>query len=332
MGAPCDGESRATGGKPSRQNSSQKRKRANVASRASNPAAGSSECSIGSHDHSLPQEPKTPAKKKLKAGDTPEEKRLRRFRPRPPQSFHDNYLRATTQRFYVLSRSRHGTADCPEETIEMAGSTGNVYRVIIALQPSCDCPHAREGNQCKHLLYVLARVLRARFDLVYQLALLSSELREIFANAPVPPQEQQTGLGGARGEATKDRNRKPVEGDCPICFSELQAGNDESIVWCRAACGQNIHKECFEMWASTKRQQSGGGARSDVTCPFCRSVWQGDEDSVKKIKKRGDLNDEGYVNVADQLGISTERDTSTYSQWWSGHRGAGYFNARGSER
>ena len=124
--------------------------------------------------------------------------------------------------------------------IELTGSTGNIYTVVVARQPSCNCPHALAGNQCKHVVYVLARVLRARFDLVYQLALLSEELKEIFENAPSPVGED---VCNGRGK------RKPVEGDCPICFSKMEEGpNTEPVVWCRAACGQNIHKGCFETW------------------------------------------------------------------------------------
>ncbi|KAL2268808.1 hypothetical protein VTJ83DRAFT_3654 [Remersonia thermophila] len=244
------------------------------------------------------------------------EKRLRRFRAQPPKAFDDIYLRATTQRFYVLSRTRAGTPDCPEETVELTGSTGNLYTVTIARQPTCNCPHAREGNQCKHVVYVLARVLRARHELVYQLALLSDELREVFAGAP-PVEAGVRGGGGGGGDA--DGRRKPIEGDCPICFCEMEEGGQgaEAVVWCRAACGQNIHKGCFETWAATKRKQSGTGGQ--VTCPYCRSVWEGDEDMIKAIVADGKLNHEGYVNVASQLGISTQRDHSTYSRWWSGH-------------
>jgi hypothetical protein len=204
-------------------------------------------------------------------------------------------LRATTQRFYVLSRTRVGTPDCPEEKIELTGSTGNVYTVTISRLPSCDCPHARKGNQCKHLVWVLAKVLRARRDLVYQLALLSSELREIFDGAlPI------------ENEAEADGKRKPVEGDCPICFCEMEADGKgtEAVVWCRATCGQNIHKGCFETWRAMKMRDYGA---SGVTCPYCRSVWEDDGDIVKDVVKDGERNEEGYVNVADQLGISTRR-------------------------
>ncbi len=180
----------------------------------------------------------------------------------------------------------------------MTGSTGNIYTVTIKQQPTCDCPQGEEGKQCKHILYVLARVLRAKFEYVYQLALLSTELRDIFARAPPIEEDEEGETGGG------DKKRKPVEGDCPICFNELEA-QGEAVVWCRAACGQNIHKECFEMWAATKRQQAG--ARAEVTCPYCRSVWEGDDDMVKKIKKTGKPGHEGYINVAEQLGISTVR-------------------------
>ncbi|KAI1329992.1 hypothetical protein F5Y16DRAFT_396857 [Xylariaceae sp. FL0255] len=250
--------------------------------------------------------------KQKKAVQSAEEKRLRRFRPKAPQAFDIVYERATSQRlvsilapFYVLKRTRRGTEEYPEEMVEMTGSTGNIYNVLIARIPTCDCPHAIKGNQCKHVLYVMSRVLRAPYNLVYQLALLSSELREIFQNAPPIP-----GEADADGES-RDGKRKPIEGDCPICFTAFE--DTDATVYCRATCGQNFHKECFEMWAATKNR----AAHDSVTCPICRSHWQGDEDMVSKIKKKGKMGRDGYVNVADQLGISRTRDTSTYhrSPW-----------------
>lgn len=91
-----------------------------------------------------------------RAAAAPGEKRLRRFRERPPQSLYDIYDRATTQRFFVLkrTRTRTGTDGCPGEVVELTGSTGNVYTVTIGLVPGCDCPHAKKGNQCKHIIFV----------------------------------------------------------------------------------------------------------------------------------------------------------------------------------
>ena len=159
---------------------------------------------------------------------------LLRFRPKAPSSFQAVYERATTQRFFLLSRTRCGTPDCPEEQFELTGSTGNIYRVHIQKQPTCDCPHGRASNQCKHIVWCLKSILRAPDAHVYQLALLSSELCDIFAKAPAPADESGT-------SPDKDKNRKPIDGDCPICFEEMRAGDaEEPLVWCKAACGQNI--------------------------------------------------------------------------------------------
>ena len=115
---------------------------------------------------------------------------------------------------------------------------------------------------------MLSRVLRADFKYVYQLALLKSELEEIFARAP-PIQNTDA---GAASTPADDEKRKPIEGDCSVCYSEFEPAK-EKIVWCRAACGQNFHQKCFDTWAATKRTSG----RSQVTCPMCRSVWQGDD-------------------------------------------------------
>lgn len=138
----------------------------------------------------------------------------------------------------------------------------------------------------------MSKVLNARYDLVYQLAFLSEELREIFSAAPA--------IDSPGKEAAVSDKRKPIDGDCPICFSELEPDKaEDGIVWCRAACGQNMHQECFETWARTKTGK--------VTCPMCRSEWQGDEKMVSRVEKNRGTMSEGYVNVAGRLGISTQR-------------------------
>lgn len=239
-----------------------------------------------------------------------EEKRSRRFRPHASSSYLERLNRATTQRMFVIDRTRGGTIEIPEETIDLAGTTGNVYRITICQLPSCTCPDSRQGNQCKHIVYVLHNVLRAPEHLQYQLAFLSSELREIFAAAPA------TASTSASSDAPS--NRKEVSGDCPICFTELEAETEDSIVWCRAACGNNLHKDCFEQWA---RSQAG----KEIRCVYCRTPWKRDEESLERVKNAGEVNGEGYVNVAGELGLSGARDYSTYHQHWVRRRGLGYF-------
>ncbi|EGX89370.1 RING finger domain protein (Znf1), putative [Cordyceps militaris CM01] len=235
----------------------------------------------------------------------PEEKRLRVFRHAPPHKFDAIWERATTERFFVLKRQRFDDAEsgCPEEDFELAGTTGNVYTIRIARQPVCNCPWALKGNQCKHTVYILHRVLKAPYHLTYQLALLSSELRHIYDKLPQPSADADDG-----------KKRKAIEGECAICYMDLEQKDDQNIVWCRAACGQNLHKVCFDTWARTCTAR-------DVTCPLCRSPWEAkqntDAAAVVVDTDAAVEGEDGYLNVASQLGISQYRDTSWYpsSRW-----------------
>jgi len=120
-------------------------------------------------------------------------------------------------------------------------------------------------------------VLKAPDELKYQNAFLTSEL---FENAPALPSE-------VADDEPKDGNGKPVEDDCPICCMEFDEASNE-IVWCRAACGNNVHKECFGQWAKTKA--------GNVTCPFCRIPWQyGDKAKKQNVNVSN-------VDVPDEAG------------------------------
>ncbi|TKA47808.1 hypothetical protein B0A49_13467 [Cryomyces minteri] len=210
---------------------------------------------------------------------------------------------------FVIDRTRSTLPSPPSETLSIAGTTGNIYTVTIAHVPSCTCPHALKGAQCKHILYALVRVLKAPPTLQYQLAFLTSELDTIFDSAPPLPAADASA-------AYSDGKRKPLDDDCPICCCPFEPESEE-IVFCRAACGNNIHGACFAQWAASKKG-------SAVTCPFCRTPWQGDEKTLKQVSKSGRVNAEGYVNVAGQLGLSGRRDYSTYhSHWVARQRRAG---------
>ncbi|KAL1999785.1 hypothetical protein VTN02DRAFT_3981 [Thermoascus thermophilus] len=253
----------------------------------------------------------TPKKRKAKstAADSPgaqtPERRARMFRKYPPRSYLEKLERATTQRMYVIGRTRGGSEEVPEERVDIVGTTGNIYHVFVGKEPACTCPDARKGNQCKHIIYVLVNVLKAPEHLQYQLAFLSSELREIFQRAPISPADNAS-TDDAAGK------RKPVEGDCPICFMEFDPKTDD-VVWCKTVCGNNVHRTCFQRWAATQRTNGG------VRCVYCRAPWQSDDANdlvLERLLREGQVNDEGYVNVAAQLGLSGERDYSTYYQPW----------------
>ncbi|KAL2868470.1 RING finger protein [Aspergillus lucknowensis] len=209
---------------------------------------------------------------------------------------------------FVVGQTVAGTEEVPELEFDIVGTTGNLYKTSIGQLPACNCPDSIKGNQCKHICYVLAKVLKAPAHLQYQLAFLSSELREIYQNSPLRHVKEKS------EEPDTNGNRKPVEGDCPICFMEFEPGK-EDIVWCRAACGNNIHKTCFQKWAATQNAQG-------VRCVYCRSPWQTEDADGKvdmdmeQLLSQGRIGEDGYINVASQMGLSGERDCSTYYRPW----------------
>lgn len=144
-------------------------------------------------------------------------------------------------------------------------------------------------------MFALVKVLKA--SAYWQKAYLSSELRDIFSKAPaiVPVDAQKT-----------DNKRKPIHEDdiCPICFMEFEHGFKDTV-YCKVACGNNVHQECFDQWAASRKRSA-----APVTCPFCRSNFYGDGPpgavSIDSVVQR-EVNEEGYHNVAADLGISGQR-------------------------
>lgn len=61
---------------------------------------------------------------------------------------------------FVIERTREGTEEVPEEVIVMAGTTGNLYDVVIRLEPSYTCPDHMNRNHCKHIIHVCKNLTR----------------------------------------------------------------------------------------------------------------------------------------------------------------------------
>jgi hypothetical protein len=162
------------------------------------------------------------------------------------------------------------------------------------------------------------KVLKAPEHLQYQLALLPSELREIFASAPpIPSLDLSDDVDDTAGKG----RRKPVEGECPICYSDLDEAHNE-LVWCKAACGNNMHRSCFDEWAAASR----GGSHGQVRCVYCRTPWHVEVEAsdLDSVKQAGSVGSDGYVNVGKHFGISPMRDYSTYHPYWTNrHLGRG---------
>ncbi len=296
-------------------------------------------------------EDETPKKKKIKTAV--QEKRLRAFRKNASVQVKNRISRATTQRLYLIRtsditpfnpiRNKEG----PHITFTVLGSTGNVYDVTLCKLPKCTCPDNGKGNLCKHILFVMLKIigLESSSPLVYQAAYLTDELNELLqllqnrkaalglveANKAVKDQYdkmKKSENNGEEGEGEEDGiKRKKIEGECPVCFDDLlppgQASSSSStlITYCKMSCGQNFHSECIKMWAT----QCG----NNPTCPACRQTWIDTNTGGKK--EASVFENEGFTNLGSLQGQSRSRDTSTFSNYRGRRRRYSEFTGYGSE-
>ncbi|CAF2986476.1 unnamed protein product [Rotaria sp. Silwood2] len=109
------------------------------------------------------------------------EKRLRRYRASMTIGVYDRIERALNQRLYLLAATKSSNASIYRE-YKVLGQTANVYTVVITHIPSCTCPDYAKGHLCKHIIFVLHRILKVdrNSPLLYQQALLTNELNKIF--------------------------------------------------------------------------------------------------------------------------------------------------------
>ncbi|CEJ61984.1 hypothetical protein PMG11_10500 [Penicillium brasilianum] len=233
------------------------------------------------------------------------ESRARSWRDSPPDSHLDRVDRINASRMFIVGQQIRETDEVPEFYFDIVGSTGNIYKVKIGKLPSCDCPDAlfRARGECKHIIYVLLKALNARPELRYQISFVPSELREMYEGSLMSMFE-----GNSTEDHDHDGKRKPLEGACPICFMDFEA--KDKTVWCQTGCGNNVHEVCFKKWASVSLSSQGS-----IRCVYCRTNWPtpGSNPNVENLRKNGTIGREGYVNVAEQFGLSPKRVSSVYS-------------------
>ncbi|KAJ5931432.1 hypothetical protein N7516_005921 [Penicillium verrucosum] len=190
------------------------------------------------------------------------EKRALPWLNSPPDGFLKRDQRTKSETMYMIRHGICGTKDVPKISFEVVGSTGNIYRTIIDEVPTCDCPDVKFRKvQCKHICFVLS-AMDVPVELRYQKSFLPSELRKMLATLSSKRKLDTTSLASTR-------DRKPVEGECPICFSDFKP--NQKTTWCKD-CGSNFHQACFEKWRAAMQ------ASNDVVrCLYCKVPWKGDE-------------------------------------------------------
>eukprot|EP00929_Paragymnodinium_shiwhaense_P011559 TRINITY_DN11744_c0_g1_i2.p1 TRINITY_DN11744_c0_g1~~TRINITY_DN11744_c0_g1_i2.p1 ORF type:complete len:349 (-),score=42.55 TRINITY_DN11744_c0_g1_i2:55-1101(-) len=214
------------------------------------------------------------------------------YRRSAPEGTDDRIVRALEQRLYLLERQ---PPDDGEAVFAVLGSTGNVYHVTLGTQPSCDCPDfLRRRASCKHLLFVMIRVLRLETDdpRIWQRRLKAEDVSAILSNrgartergarAPRDLQQRYQRATSSKSfeedadatSSTQGRLRKPIlDEDCPICFECMDEAEDTGglLVFC-LSCGSSLHKDCMKRWLK---------AAPAANCPLCRELFKACKVHVK---------------------------------------------------
>lgn len=166
-----------------------------------------------------------------------------------------------------------------EREYAVMGSTGNVYLVKIKSVPTCTCPdYVGRKRRCKHIYFILIRVMGVSEDKTDNENYLSGELVQMFKKIPKVThhliaddkyrQIYEKNKDKITPQKMKEKDQKETDDLCPICLDDLENGED--LDFCKFSCGKSIHKECFTMLAKSKGH----------TCPFCRQSWDGQTDKL----------------------------------------------------
>ncbi|KAJ6743543.1 RING FINGER AND SWIM DOMAIN-CONTAINING PROTEIN 2 [Salix viminalis] len=158
---------------------------------------------------------------------------------------------------------------------------GNVYTVTLNATPTCSCPD--RTRPCKHILFVLIRVLGVSLDdaclrrrnlRICQLNRLlgTATLPEALAGVCVRERFHQMFFQRRYGVL---RPRVEVEDGttCPICLEEMEKG--EKVVAC-GSCRNTVHEECLMRWKRSK-------GRRAASCVICRARWRDRNDEDKYL-------------------------------------------------
>ncbi|KAJ2897748.1 Znf1 [Zalerion maritima] len=213
----------------------------------------------------------------------PDDKPLRPRRDNPPPGFHALLNKAFEKRFFILNRWSAGTAFAPQELVEIMDDDGHVYQTLIKNTPTCNCPKGFRKYQCEHWVFIMAQVLCARWGHLYQIALLNSELRDIFWRAPGPVPYNTVAY---RESQKKKKERKPTDGFCIVCYIEFKETNPGDMTGHNETDADADMAEAEEAEEAEEAACPADGKQrdkdDDVTDAEAKAKHQSDDSSTKK--------------------------------------------------
>ena len=191
----------------------------------------------------------------------------------------------------------------------LLGSTGNAYDVHITEQSTCSCPDSQKGNLCKHIIFILAKVLKVPTNsyLLCERAFSLDQLQSMFSYRRFNEADNiiriraRNDVTAAYENMTKKGDQSQVievDAECAICYEALDK-KKELMSTCNT-CNHILHSDCLSIWL-----------RQSKTCVYCRSVWTASLSGQPTISSSIIMN-EGYINLGMLQGVLVERDMSIY--------------------
>ena len=161
----------------------------------------------------------------------------------------------------------------------VCGTTGNVYTVSIKETPICTCPdHMVRRRRCKHIYFVLLRVLKVKYTMMFdddnsidedQEVYSQGELERMFNNCPrivqniMVNEQAKRKYNQIKNNMSMSKHKEKREQEtCPVCLDDMD--EDDELDYCKFHCGNPIHIDCFKMWC---RQ------RGTHRCVYCNNPW-----------------------------------------------------------
>ncbi|XP_010313451.2 uncharacterized protein [Solanum lycopersicum] len=220
--------------------------------------------------------------------------RYRRLTPTQPLA--DRIFRALSHHLLLLHRR--------DTTFYVLGATCNVYTVTISTTPSCSCPD--RTTPCKHILFVLIRVLGVSIDdtCLYRRRLRPRHLQRLL-NLPISTEVLATSevremfhqLFSQQPKRSSPVIIKVENGTtCPVCLEEM---NEEEKIAACVTCRNPIHEECLMAWKRSNNR------RKSISCVLCRARWR---------DVRNELEGDKYLNLSPYIISNVENDTSENHQ------------------
>ena len=210
------------------------------------------------------------------------------------------------------------------------------------MHPSCSCPDFSKGNVCKHILFVMVRVIRLAPDdpLIWQKALLRSEVsfghrRWAAISIPMTPcswvasravqaEDVVSGRRSTRAvdaevsasHAVREQWQRTQSGSMAAVKEEKDSNQRELAGEC-PICYDGFSQKEDVVWCKScgnnihrscfaNWAKAKTAARAAVTCVYCRAVWDMDKSNAQDADAAGGQ----YVNLRQFSEAHADTDVS----------------------